>query len=91
MANTATVHVRIDGTLKERAETILAELGLTSADAVKLLYKQIELNGGLPFDVKLPAATLAERKLLKELEIGERSAAENGWLSIAQSKAALGL
>lgn len=91
MANTATVHVRIDETLKSNAEAILAQLGLTSADAIKLLYRQIELNGGLPFDVRIPAPVLAERKLFSELEIGERSAAENGWLTIDESKKRLGL
>ena len=77
MANTATVHVRIDNDLKNNAEMIFAKLGLTSSDAVKLFYKQVELHGGLPFEVKIPAKTFAESKLLEELRIGEASA-ENG-------------
>ena len=91
MANTTTVHARIDCELKERAEAILAQLGLTSSDAIKLFYKQVELNGGLPFDVKIPAAMLAEKRLLGELSDGERSAKENGWLDIEESKRKLGL
>ena len=35
-----------------RAESILENIGLTSSEAVRLFYRQIELNQGIPFDVK---------------------------------------
>lgn len=54
MANTATVNVRMNKELKEDVHNILDQLGLSPSDAVKLFYKQIELNGGLPFEVKVP-------------------------------------
>ena len=68
MANTTTVHTRMDATLKENVEVILAQLGLTSSDAIKLFYKQIELNGGLPFELKVPDKVLAEKKLISLTE-----------------------
>ena len=91
MANTTTVHTRMDTALKENVEVILAQLGLTSSDAIKLFYKQIELNGGLPFELKVPDKILAEKKLMEELAQGEKSGEEQGWLDLAASKASLGL
>ena len=54
MANSSAVYVRMDPTLKEAAEEILAQLGITSSGAVQMLYKQIILHRGLPFSLTLP-------------------------------------
>lgn len=54
MANSSAVYVRMDPTLKEAAEDILAQLGITSSGAVQMLYKQIVLHRGLPFSLTLP-------------------------------------
>ena len=91
MTNTTTVHTRMDTALKENVEAILSQLGLTSSDAIKLFYKQIVLNGGLPFELKVPDKVLAEKKLMEELALGEKSGEEQGWLDLATSKARLGL
>ena len=91
MPNTTTVHARMDTALKENVEVILAQLGLTSSDAIKLFYKQIELNGGLPFELKVPDKILAEKKLMEELALGEKSGEEQGWFDLSASKARLGL
>ena len=54
MPKTKTVTVRLDPELKENAERILGELGLTVSQAIALFYRQVELHDGLPFDVRLP-------------------------------------
>ena len=54
MAKTAVVYVRIEPEIKERAESILFELGIPASNAIKIFYKQIILHRGLPFDVKIP-------------------------------------
>lgn len=54
MHKIAMVNTRIEPKLKAEAEAILREVGLTSAEAVRLFYKQICLNKGLPFDIKIP-------------------------------------
>ena len=51
---TQLVRARIDPELKESVEKLLRELGLSTSDAIRMFFKQIELNRGLPFDVKLP-------------------------------------
>ncbi len=56
MANTSAVYARIDTGLKENAESILSQLGITPASAIQMLYSQIVLTRGLPLDLRLPAA-----------------------------------
>ncbi len=57
MAKTAVISARIDPELKENAESIFKELGLTTAQAITLFYRQVDLQHGLPFSIKLPNKT----------------------------------
>jgi addiction module RelB/DinJ family antitoxin len=41
----------VDDTRKRRAESVLRKLGVTPAQAINMLYAQIELRKGLPFMV----------------------------------------
>ncbi|MCD7834678.1 MAG: type II toxin-antitoxin system RelB/DinJ family antitoxin [Lachnospiraceae bacterium] len=54
MANTSAVYARIDSNLKDRAESILSKLGISPSSAIQMLYSQIVLNNGMPFDLRLP-------------------------------------
>ncbi len=54
MSNTSTVYVRIDTDLKNQAEGILSQLGISPSGAVQMLYRQIVLHRGLPLDLHLP-------------------------------------
>ena len=65
----SSVNVRIEPELKHDAEEILHEMGLSSADAVRILYHQICLRKGLPFEVKLPGAK--SQSAIDELESGK--------------------
>jgi len=56
MRRTATVRTRIEPGLKSEVEEILARLGLTASETVHLLYRQIKLRRGLPFEVRIPNA-----------------------------------
>ena len=44
MANTTAVYARIDTNLKETAEGILAQLGISPSAAIQMLYSQIILE-----------------------------------------------
>ena len=59
MSKTATIRIRIEPSLKSEVEDILAQLGLTASETVQLLYRQIKLQRGLPFDVRIPSALTA--------------------------------
>ncbi|AMO58750.1 type II toxin-antitoxin system RelB/DinJ family antitoxin [Endozoicomonas montiporae] len=54
MAKETTVRARIDETLKEDAEAVLKELGISTSQAINIYFSQIVLRQGLPFDVTLP-------------------------------------
>lgn len=68
MANTTPIYARIDTDLKENAEHILAQLGITPSSAIQMLYSQIVLTRGLPLDLRLPSE--------KPVAIGGMSRAE---------------
>ena len=54
MANSSAVYARIDKDLKENAEGILSQLGISPSSAIQMLYSQIVLVKGLPFSLRLP-------------------------------------
>ena len=54
MNKTAVISARMDPTLKRNAERIIRKLGLTPVQAITLFYKQVELERGLPFSVRIP-------------------------------------
>lgn len=56
MANTSAVYARIDTGLKDSAESILAQLGISPSSAIQMLYSQIVLQNGIPFELRLPAS-----------------------------------
>ena len=79
MANTSPVYARIDASLKDSAETILTKLGITPSGAIQMLYSQIVLHNGMPFDVRIPspkpmaAGALSRAELNAELLKGVES------------------
>lgn len=56
MANTSAVYARIDNGLKEKAENILSQLGISPSSAIQMFYSQIVLTKGLPLNLHLPQA-----------------------------------
>lgn len=69
MAKTANLYVRIDPNVKEQAESILNALGIPASNAINMFYKQIILQKGLPFDVKLPASGMINASVLSDEEM----------------------
>ena len=59
MGKTANIRARVEPGLKTEVENILADLVLTVSETVHLLYRQIKLQRGLPFDVRIPNALTA--------------------------------
>ena len=77
MSKTANLYVRIEPDLKEHAEQILSALGIPASNAINMFYKQIILQRGLPFEVKLPQSmkpldmhALTQEQLDAELQKG---------------------
>jgi DNA-damage-inducible protein J len=57
MAKSAIIRARIEPELKAEAETIFSELGLSITEAITLFYRQVKLQKGLPFEVRIPNQT----------------------------------
>ena len=55
MANTSAVYARIDTEIKENAEGILSQLGISTSSAIQMFYSQIILKRGIPFELRLPS------------------------------------
>ena len=55
MANTSTVYARIDTEIKENAESILSQLGISPSSAIQMFYSRIVLKRGMPFELRLPS------------------------------------
>jgi DNA-damage-inducible protein J len=53
---TGMIRARVQPSLKIEAERILSKLGLNPSDAVRLFYKQVVIQKGLPFAVRVPNA-----------------------------------
>lgn len=95
MANTSAVYARIDTELKGNAEGILAKLGISPSSAIQMLYSQIVLHNGMPFDLRLPVVKpvaiggMSRAELDAELTKGIESLASGGGYSVDEVDAEL--
>ncbi len=64
MAKSANLYARIEPEIKEQAEKILSTLGIPASNAINMFYKQIILQRGLPFEVKIPDRTPTDISML---------------------------
>jgi DNA-damage-inducible protein J len=67
-AKTGMIRARVSPELKAEAESILARIGLSSSDAIRMFYSQVAMRKGLPFEARIPNATT--RKALRDAEAG---------------------
>ena len=51
---TASIYTRIDPFIKNQAETILSALGISMSNAVEMFLRQVVIQRGMPFDIKMP-------------------------------------
>ena len=76
MPNTAAVYARIDPQLKKEVDAILSKLNVSPSSLIQMLYGQIKLTKGIPFEIKLPAkepiviSELSEEEMTREIGKG---------------------
>jgi DNA-damage-inducible protein J len=64
---TATVRVRLEPALKEKATQILEAVGLTPAEAIRILFSRIVAEQAFPMELLVPnGATLAALEEARE-------------------------
>jgi DNA-damage-inducible protein J len=69
MNKSAMIRARVDPQLKDEVEDLFAQLGLSTTEAITLFYRQVKLNRGLPFDVRIPNAVT--QRTFAETDAGE--------------------
>jgi DNA-damage-inducible protein J len=69
------VQARIDSATKEEAASVLAAIGLTVSDAVRLLLTKVAQDKALPFEPLIPNATTIQA--MKDARAGRVTKAEN--------------
>lgn len=81
----ANLYARIEPEVKEQAESILSALGIPASNAINMFYKQIILQRGLPFDVKIPSSRPVDMSSLSEAELNAEL--EKGYADIKAGRA----
>jgi addiction module RelB/DinJ family antitoxin len=67
MARTSSIYARVEPEIKEQAESVLNQLGIPMSNAVSMFLRQVVLQKGIPFEMKLPTRTpVAMGSLTKE-------------------------
>lgn len=67
---TATILVRTEPEIKENADRILSEIGLTTSGATNIFLHQVVQEGGLPFRPRLARPNIPDMDGLTEDELG---------------------
>src|SRR3546814_19754701 len=77
-AHSSMTHVRMDNDLKERATEALAAMGLSTADAVRLLFHRIATDQAFPLELKVPnAETRAAMEEVAQMKAKGRARFDN--------------
>ena len=66
---TANVNVRIQQDVKQQAEAILEMIGLSRAVAIDMYYRQIIMNDGIPFPVKIPSVPVRDEMTDEQFDV----------------------
>lgn len=53
MAKTSNLVVRLEPEVKEKAEAIFKKMGISASTAVDMFYRQVIVDGGMPFAAKV--------------------------------------
>jgi len=76
MARTSNVFARVEPEVKREAEEVLSQLGIPMSNAVGMFLRQVVIQRGIPFEMKLPekrpivAGELSKEELDAELAKG---------------------
>ncbi len=76
MARTSNVFARVEPEIKEEAEMILDTLGIPMSNAVAMFLRQVILQRGIPFEMKIPKnepisyGSLTKEEFDREIEKG---------------------
>ena len=53
MPKSSNIYVRVESNVKEQAEVVLKKLGIPMSNAISIFLRQVIMQKGLPFEVKI--------------------------------------
>ena len=71
MAKTDTLHIRVEPTVKKKAEKTLNELGMSITEAINVFLNQVILNDGIPFEIRKPRLNKETIQALEDTRNGK--------------------
>ena len=69
MQKSSSIFARVEPELKQKAETILNELGIPMSNAINIFLKQVVMQRGIPFEIKLSSQELVSIGIMDEAVI----------------------
>lgn len=69
----SSINVRVSADVKKQAQDIFGQLGLDLTTAVNIFLRQVILNNGLPFEVKLKVPNQKTLEAMEEVKIMEQN------------------
>lgn len=69
MSKNTTISIRIDSETKVQSQKVLKQLHMTMSEAVAVFLRQVALQRGIPFEIRIPTELTA--KTLEKSEKGE--------------------
>ena len=71
MPKTDTLHIRVEPSVKQKAEKTLNDLGLSITEAVNVFLNQVILNDGIPFEIRKPKLNKETMQAIEDTKIGK--------------------
>lgn len=71
MAKTDTLHIRVEPSVKTRAEETLNDLGLSITEAVNVFLNQVILHDGIPFKIEKPKYNKETIQAIEDVKNGK--------------------
>lgn len=83
MAKLDLVNFRIEAKVKQEAENVFYDVGLTMSDAINIFFRKCIAEGGIPFEVKMSPE---EQERLRQRCIGSKNRREAQRKSLEKKK-----
>lgn len=68
MAKSSNLNIRIDPDIKEQAEHLFSQFGITITDAINMFIHQSLNYGGIPFELKIDRPNVITLAAMKEAD-----------------------
>ena len=85
----ANLNIRTEKEIKESAEIVLSQLGLTMSAAVNIFLRQVIRENGIPFELKLKEPNTETIEAIQEARLIANDKSVQGYTFIQELRAAL--